>query len=71
MEDFKRNLAIIESRTLYYDNKYDSQLGALVPYYDFFNHEFLHKVNIYEYFYYDKDKKTYVMKAYQNFEKNQ
>ena len=71
--DFKRIFALIESRTLYYQNPYDqeSAIGTLVPYYDFCNHNFLQDINAFKYFYYDKMKKMYILKAYKNFEENE
>lgn len=73
MENFLKLYSLIESRTLYYENNSDSDssIGALVPYYDVCNHEFLNDVNHFNYFYFDKEKKTYVLKAYKDFEPNE
>ena len=73
IEDFFKIFSLIESRTLYYQNSSDgeSAIGALVPYYDFCNHTFLKDVNAFDYFYYDKVKKKYVLKAYKQFEENE
>ena len=59
LDDYKSNLATIESRSLYYKNFADpkSEVGALIPYYDCCNHSFL-KIDIFKYFYFDEGKKV-------------
>ncbi|KRX03461.1 hypothetical protein PPERSA_02840 [Pseudocohnilembus persalinus] len=68
-----------ESRTLFYQNKLDpkSEIGALIPFYDFANHVYDHQeCDFFQYFYFQQDKEqknqgNFVMKASKNYEKNE
>ena len=73
LDEFLSIFSLIESRTLYYQNPFDPEsiVGTMVPYYDFCNHAFLKDVNSFEHFYFDKTRKTYVLKAYKNFDVNE
>ena len=73
LEIFLLLFSLIESRTLYYPNSFDSEsiIGTLVPYYDFCNHAFLKDINAFDHFYYEKNRNSYVLKAYKEFEVNE
>ena len=66
---FLNLIGFIESRTLFFPSSNDarSEVGALVPYYDFCNHCFL-SLDIYNHFYFDKKERKYILKAYKDFE---
>lgn len=66
---FLNLIGFIESRTLFYPSSNDakSEVGALVPYYDFCNHSFL-RFDIYNFFFFDKKERKYILKAYKDFE---
>ena len=73
-EQFANLISMIESRTLCYKNSEDpkgNEIGALVPYLDFVNHKFLPEIKMQDFVYYDSNSKSYILKAYKDFEVNE
>lgn len=59
---------MVESRTLFFKNREDpnSEVGAMVPFYDLANHSFMKGVDHFALFSFNSETREYILRAYKD-----